>query len=71
MYGESKVTQQIVPWIRFGNQARAAVDLYVSVFNDAEVLNDNGSESAGAQADGPGTISFRLAGLEFRATNSG
>lgn len=66
------MTQKIRPFLWFDNQAEEAINFYVSLFDDAEVL-----EVSRYPEGGPGpagqvmTASFRLAGQEFLALNGG
>ena len=52
--------QTITPFLWFDNNAEEAMNFYVSVFKDAEVLNVS-----------PMTVSFRLNGQEFIGLNGG
>lgn len=64
--------QKIRPCLWFDNQAEEAVNFYVSLFDDAEIL-----EVSRYGEDGPGpagqvmVATFRLAGREFLALNGG
>lgn len=64
--------QKITPFLWFGHQAEEAMNLYVSVFKDSEVLSVNrmGEGSAGEPAPVM-TVSFKLNGQEFVALNGG
>ncbi|MFJ8822196.1 VOC family protein [Streptomyces sp. NPDC102467] len=64
--------QKIRPCLWFNGQAEEAVDFYLSLFTDSEVLEVQrwGKEGPGE----PGsvlTIEFRLAGTEYLALNGG
>jgi predicted 3-demethylubiquinone-9 3-methyltransferase (glyoxalase superfamily) len=52
--------QKITPFLWFDNNAEAAMNFYVSIFKDAQVLNVS-----------PMTVSFRLNGQEFIGLNGG
>jgi predicted 3-demethylubiquinone-9 3-methyltransferase (glyoxalase superfamily) len=64
----------ISPFLWFDDGAEEAVDLYVSVFDDAEIT-DVRRYPAGVRAGWPEgkvmTISFRLQGQDFTALNGG
>lgn len=66
------MAQKITANLWFDNQAEQAVDFYISLFDDAEVLNvlryvEGGMGEVGTVM----TITFRLAGQEFTAINGG
>ncbi|MGH2532922.1 MAG: VOC family protein [Thermomicrobiales bacterium] len=66
------MTRKITPYLWFDDNAEAAMNYYVSVFKDAEVLNvsrygDGGPGPAGSVM----TATFRLNGQEFIALNGG
>ncbi|RIK38818.1 MAG: hypothetical protein DCC58_16215 [Chloroflexi bacterium] len=66
------MTQKITANLWFDNQAEEAVDFYISLFDDAEVLNvlryvEGGMGEVGKVM----TITFRLAGQVFTAINGG
>lgn len=64
--------QKITPFLWFDNQAEEAMNLYVSVFKDSEVLNVSRYGDAGPGKPGSVmTASFRLNGQEFVALNGG
>lgn len=63
---------KITPFLWFKDDAEEAVELYVSVFQDAEILNiarwgEGGPVPAGTAL----VIEFRLGELEYRALNAG
>jgi len=66
------MTNKITPFLWFDNQAEEAMNHYVSIFKDAEVL---GVSRYGEAGPGPAgtvmTASFKLNGLEFTALNGG
>jgi len=66
------MANKITPFLWFDNQAEEAMNHYVSIFKDAEVL---GVSRYGEAGPGPvGTVmtaSFKLNGLEFTALNGG
>ena len=69
---EETVTQKITPFLWFDNQAEEAMNFYVSVFKNSEVL---GVSRYGEAGPGPAgsvmTATFRLDGQEFIALNGG
>jgi predicted 3-demethylubiquinone-9 3-methyltransferase (glyoxalase superfamily) len=65
--------QKISPFLWFDSQAEDAANLYVSLFEDAEIT-DVARYPDGSPVGTPGevmTVSFRLAGQEFTALNGG
>jgi predicted 3-demethylubiquinone-9 3-methyltransferase (glyoxalase superfamily) len=68
--------QKITPFLWFDDQAKEAVDFYVSVFSNARITSVARYGEAGAGASGrlKGTVMtvvFQLDGQEFIALNSG
>ena len=64
--------QKITPFLWFDHQAEEAMNLYVSVFKDAEVLSVSRYGEAGPGTPGSVmTASFKLNGQEFVALNGG
>jgi predicted 3-demethylubiquinone-9 3-methyltransferase (glyoxalase superfamily) len=64
--------QKITPSLWFDNNAEEAATFYVSVFDDAEILNITRYTEAGPGPEGTAvTVSFRLHGQEFVAINGG
>ena len=68
--------QKIVTFLWFNELAEEAVDLYVSLFEDAKILNTSYLTESVAKAAGkkPGdlsTIDFELNGQNFTALNGG
>lgn len=68
--------RKIVTFLWFNNQAKEAVDLYVSLFEDAKIVNTSYVTESVAKAAGvkPGAVSsvdFELAGQNFTALNGG
>jgi predicted 3-demethylubiquinone-9 3-methyltransferase (glyoxalase superfamily) len=62
----------ITPSLWFDNNAEEAANFYVSVFDDAEVLNVTRYTEAGPGPEGTAvTVSFRLNGQEFVGINGG
>lgn len=59
--------QKIVPCLWFDGQAEEATRYYVSVFEDAEILDINRIGDEGQVL----TTSFRIAGQEYMALNGG
>jgi predicted 3-demethylubiquinone-9 3-methyltransferase (glyoxalase superfamily) len=66
------MSNKITPFLWFDNQAEEAMNHYVSIFKDAEVL---GVSRYGEGGPGPAgtamTAKFKLNGLEFIALNGG
>ncbi len=70
------MTQKIIPNLWFNNNASEAVDFYLSVFNDAKILNTDyyteiGENITGHKKGDVLTIEFELLGTRFIATNAG
>ncbi|NCN52557.1 VOC family protein [Candidatus Parcubacteria bacterium] len=68
--------QKIVPCLWFDTQAEKAVDLYLSLFPDSEILNTLHYDKASAEVSGQPegsilTIEYYLAGYTFLAMNGG
>ncbi len=68
--------QKIVTFLWFDDQAKEAVDLYVSLFENAKIINTSYLTESVAQAAGktPGDLSsidFELNGQNFTALNGG
>jgi predicted 3-demethylubiquinone-9 3-methyltransferase (glyoxalase superfamily) len=64
--------QKISPFLWFENQAEEAANLYVSLFDDAEITDvSRYPEGTPGPAGQVMTVSFRLAGQEFTALNGG
>lgn len=68
--------QKIVTFLWFNDHAKEAVDLYVSLFEDAKITNTSYLTESVAKAAGknPGdvsTIDFELNGQNFTALNGG
>jgi len=68
--------RKIVTFLWFNDQAKEAVDLYVSLFEDAKIINRSYLTDAVAKAAGkePGDLSsidFELNGQHFTALNGG
>ncbi len=68
--------RKIVTFLWFNDQAKEAVDLYVSLFDDAKIINTSYLTETVAKAAGknPGDISsidFELNGQNFTALNGG
>jgi predicted 3-demethylubiquinone-9 3-methyltransferase (glyoxalase superfamily) len=69
---EHSMSQKIKPFLWFDNQAEEAMNYYVSVFKNAEVLDvSRYGEGGPGPAGTVMTASFRLDGLEFVALNGG
>lgn len=68
--------RKIVTFLWFNNQAKEAVDFYVSLFENAKIINTSYLTESVAKAAGmkPGdisTIDFELNGQNFTALNGG
>ncbi len=69
---EDTLTQKITPFLWFDNNAEEAMNFYVSVFKNAEVLSVSRYGEAGPGPEGSVMVaSFRLNGQEFMALNGG
>jgi predicted 3-demethylubiquinone-9 3-methyltransferase (glyoxalase superfamily) len=66
------MTQKITPFLWFNDNAEEAMNFYVSIFKNSEVLSINRTGDGGPGAEGTVmTTSFRLDGQEFMALNGG
>jgi predicted 3-demethylubiquinone-9 3-methyltransferase (glyoxalase superfamily) len=66
------MSQKITPFLWFDTQAEEAANFYVSIFEDAEILNvSRYGEGGPGPAGSAMTVAFRLAGQEFTALNGG
>ncbi len=66
------MTQKITPFLWFDSNAEEAMNFYVSVFKNAEVLSVSRYGEAGPGPEGSVMVaSFRLDGQEFLALNGG
>ncbi len=66
------MTQRITPFLWFDSNAEEAMQFYVSVFKNAEVLSVSRYGEAGPGPEGSVMVaSFRLDGQEFLALNGG
>jgi len=68
--------QKITPFLWFDNQAEEAVNYYVSIFQNAKILNVARYSEGGAQASGRPrgsvmTVVFQIDGQQFIALNGG
>ena len=68
--------RKIVTFLWFNDQAEEAVDLYVSLFEDAKIINksyltESVAEAAGKNAGDLSSIDFELYGQSFTALNGG
>lgn len=68
--------QKIVTFLWFNDQAQEAVDLYVSLFENAKIiatsyLTESVAEAAGKKPGDLSTIDFELNGQNFTALNGG
>jgi predicted 3-demethylubiquinone-9 3-methyltransferase (glyoxalase superfamily) len=66
------MAQKITPFLWFDTQAEEAMNFYVSVFENSEVVNVSRYGDAGPRPAGTVmTATFRLDGQEFTALNGG
>src|SRR5262245_47678576 len=68
--------RKIVTFLWFNDKAKEAVDLYVSLFDDAKIvdtsyLTETVAEAAGKKTGDVSTIDFELGGQSFTALNGG
>ncbi|TGL58716.1 VOC family protein [Leptospira sarikeiensis] len=68
--------QKIVTFLWFNDQAKEAVDLYISLFENAKITNmsyltESVAKAAGKKAGDLSTIDFELNGQNFTALNGG
>lgn len=68
--------RKIVTFLWFNDQAKEAVDLYMSLFDDAKIINTSYltksvAEMAGKKAGDVSSIDFELHGQNFTALNGG
>jgi predicted 3-demethylubiquinone-9 3-methyltransferase (glyoxalase superfamily) len=68
--------RKIVTFLWFDEQAKEAVDLYVSLFEDAKIINtsyltESVAEAAGKKPGDLSSIDFELNGQNFTALNGG
>jgi predicted 3-demethylubiquinone-9 3-methyltransferase (glyoxalase superfamily) len=68
--------RKIVTFLWFNDQAKEAVDLYVSLFEGAKIINtsyltESVAKAAGKQPGDVSTIDFELNGQNFTALNGG
>ncbi len=68
--------RKIVTFLWFNDQAKEAVDLYISLFEDAKIINtsyltETVAEAAGKKPGDISTIDFELHGQSFTALNGG
>jgi predicted 3-demethylubiquinone-9 3-methyltransferase (glyoxalase superfamily) len=68
--------RKIVTFLWFNDQAKEAVDLYVSLFENAKIINtsyltETVAIAAGKKAGDVSTIDFELNGQNFTALNGG
>jgi predicted 3-demethylubiquinone-9 3-methyltransferase (glyoxalase superfamily) len=71
-----KISQKIVPFLWFDNNAEEAVNFYTSCFENSKIESKSYYDEAAAKASGQAkdtlmTASFRLNGQEFIALNGG
>jgi len=68
--------RKIVTFLWFNDRAKEAVDLYVSLFDDAKIINtsyltETVAQAAGKKAGDVSSIDFELNGQHFTALNGG
>ncbi len=68
--------KKIITFLWFDSQAKEAVDLYVSLFENAKITNrsyltESVADAAGKKAGDLSTIDFELNGQNFTAINGG
>ncbi|HSW91689.1 MAG TPA: VOC family protein [Candidatus Saccharimonadales bacterium] len=68
--------RKVVTFLWFNNQAKEAVDLYTSLFEDAKTVNTSYAtepvaDAAGVKAGMVSSIDFELGGQNFTALNGG
>lgn len=68
--------RKIVTFLWFTDHAKEAVDLYVSLFEDAKIINtsyltESVAEAAGMKAGAVSSVDFELNGQNFTALNGG
>jgi len=68
--------RKIVTFFWFEGQAKEAVDLYVSLFDDAKIIDtsyvtDSVAEASGIETGSVSSIDFELHGQHFTALNGG
>ena len=68
--------RKIVTFLWFNDQAKEAVDFYVSLFENAKIINtsyltESVAEAAGKKAGDVSSIDFELNGQNFTALNGG
>ena len=68
--------RKIVTFLWFNDRAKEAVDLYVSLFENAKIINtsyltESVAEAAGKKAGDVSSIDFELNGQNFTALNGG
>ncbi|MBN1966786.1 MAG: VOC family protein [Anaerolineae bacterium] len=69
---QQAAAQKITPWLWFDGQAEAAAEFYVSIFNNARILNVSRYSEAGPGEPGSVlTVTFELEGQSFGALNGG
>jgi len=66
---EGDAMQRIVPHFWFDKQAKEAVEFYVSIFEDSEILSSTMLE--GTPSGDTEVVSFMLAGQQFEAISAG
>ena len=67
-----ELSQKIIPFLWFENQAEEAVNYYIKIFNNSSIKNITYYGKAGpGPVDSVMTVTFELEGQEFNALNGG
>jgi predicted 3-demethylubiquinone-9 3-methyltransferase (glyoxalase superfamily) len=67
-----ELSQKIIPFLWFENQAEEAVNYYINIFNNSSIINITYYGEAGpGPMDNVITVTFELEGQEFTALNGG
>jgi predicted 3-demethylubiquinone-9 3-methyltransferase (glyoxalase superfamily) len=67
-----ELSQKIIPFLWFENQAEEAVNYYINIFNNSSIINITYYGEAGpGPMDNVMTVTFELEGQEFTALNGG
>lgn len=65
MINGNKNIQKISPCLWFDNNAKEAVDYYISIFENSKILNASDSNNTASDDDTLNTIDFQLEGQKF------
>jgi predicted 3-demethylubiquinone-9 3-methyltransferase (glyoxalase superfamily) len=67
-----ELSQKIIPFLWFENQAEEAVNYYINIFNNSSIINITYyGETGPGPMDNVITVTFELEGQEFTALNGG